>query len=170
MNGSGRSSSYSRAFLALGSVVVGAGLFRLARAGFAARGVLARIPDPARRAGLDARLFFALALALVVVVIAVAAGAIRRRPWARIAAIALLAAGAATGLGVAVLQVSALARGADRTPEAAEIGYGALLSYWRIAAVAVGVLAAAFCAAGLRRLASEDMKRQFEGGSGTPTG
>ena len=169
MNGSGRSSSYSRAFLALGGVVVGAGLFRLARAGFAARGVLARIPDPARRAGLDARLFFALALALVVV-IAVAAGAIRRRPWARIAAIALLAAGAATGLGVAVLQVSALARGADRTPEAAEIGYGALLSHWRIAAVAVGVLAAAFCAAGLRRLASEDMKRQFEGGSGTPTG
>lgn len=171
MNGEGRTSSYSRVFLVLGGLVVAAILLRLGRGLLALFGLWRAVPAGSAQESMSpppaffwARpgVLLVLAAALGAVTLAVAAGAIRRRPWARVAAIAMLASGAVLGLAVAVFQVSALVRGVDRTPEAAEIGYDAVLSYWRIAAVLVGFVTAAFCAAALRRFATEDMRRQFE--------
>ena len=167
MNGN-RSSAYSRLFLALGTLVVAWGVFQLVRPFFRVRDAIGRTgsgelagavfrPLAGGRCGL---LIACLAIAAVVVV-AVCAGALRRRPWALGASVALFGLAAAAGLGVAVFQVATLMRGADRTPDALEIGYGPVLSYWRIASIAVGLLVAVFCGAAVARFLSEDTRREF---------
>lgn len=128
--------------------------------GSAASGVR-NSPVLAPLAGVPGRLVFAAGAVLAVIVVAVCVGALQRRPWALAASVALLGIGAAAGLGVAVFQLSAILRGLDRTPEAAEIGYGHVLSYWRIASVVIGLLVAGFCAAAVRRFASEETRREF---------
>ncbi|MEO8431372.1 MAG: hypothetical protein ABI592_07670 [Acidobacteriota bacterium] len=166
MNGSDRRSVSSRVFLYLGGLVVAVVAIRFVRATLGAVAVFRGI----RRDGeggvppaAPSATAVALVVALLFAILAIAAGVVRRRRWARGAAIALLAATAAAGLVLALIQLSALARGVDRSPEAAEIGYGPVLSYWRIAAIAVGLLAALFSGASLRRLASPEMRRQFDG-------
>jgi hypothetical protein len=88
---------------------------------------------------------------------------LRRRPWARPTAIVLFAGTGAAALGIAVFQLSALARGSAVPAEAAEIGYGPLLSFWRIGGAVAALLLALFCAASLRRFASDEMRREFSG-------
>ena len=167
MNGN-RSSAYSDLFLALGGLVVVAGFLRVVWAFFQVRSGVGRAASGVRAspvlaplAGVPGRLLLAAGALLLLVVVAVCVGALRRRPWALGASVALLGTGAAAGLGVAVFQLSALLRGVDRTPEAAEIGYGPVISYWRIASVVIGLLVAAFCAAAVRRFASEETRREF---------
>jgi hypothetical protein len=165
-----RSSAYSRLFLALGGLVVLGGVLQVVRAFFeirAAVGKTASVPGAphalAWLAGGRGRIVIGAAAVLAVIVVAVSVGVLRRRPWALGASVALLGVGAAAGLGVAAFQLAALFRGVDRTPEAAEIGYGPVLSYWRICSVIVGFLVALFCGASLRRLRSEETRREFRG-------
>lgn len=170
MNGN-RSSAYSRLFLALGGLVVAGGILRVVRAFFEIRRAVGNTAPGtgashallAWLSGGRGRIVLGAAAVLAVIVVAVSVGALRRRSWALGASVALLGAGAAAGLGVAAFQLAALVRGVDRTPEAAEIGYGPVLSYWRICSVIVGFLVAAFCGAALRRFRSEETRREFRG-------
>ncbi len=105
--------------------------------------------------------FLAGAAAAGGLVIAVAAGAVRRRPWARPAAIALLGLIGTSALGVALFQIDALLRGTALPPEVAEVGYGRLLATWRVGGGAAALIVVLFCAAALRRLTSPEMRREF---------
>ncbi|HYK42507.1 MAG TPA: hypothetical protein VE007_08960 [Thermoanaerobaculia bacterium] len=156
MNGN-RSSAYSGVFLALGSLVVAAAGFRALVGFMRVRGAVA---SAARAAGSPV---IVAAVLLIFVVVAVSVGAIQRRPWALGASVVLLGIGAAAGMGTAIFQLSAMLRGIDRVSDGLEAGYGPVLSHWRIGSVIVGLLVTVFCAAAVRRLSSEEMRREFRG-------
>ncbi|MDQ6891314.1 MAG: hypothetical protein M3167_01360 [Acidobacteriota bacterium] len=169
MNGN-RSSTYSRLFLVLGGLVVAGGVLRVVRAFMEIGGAVGTTESRpgashalAWLASGRGRLVIGAAAVIAVIVVAVSVGVLRRRSWALGASVALLGVGAAAGLGVAAFQLAALVRGVDRTPEAAEIGFGPVLSYWRLCSVVVGFLVALFCGASLRRLRSEATRREFRG-------
>lgn len=154
--------------MALATVVLALVAFRFVRGGIAALSVW----QAASTAGARSSSTFLLhhgsslligALAAGALLIAVAAGVLRRRPWARPAAIIFLAVTAAAALGVALFQISALASGSAIPPEVAEVGYGPLLALWRIGGAVAALLLALFCAASLRRFTSEEMRREFSG-------
>ncbi len=171
----GGSPASSRIFLALGTLVVAVVAFRFVRGGIAALAAwktasAASTASAAEGAASPFAFLFrhagsllAGALVLGALLIGLAAGVLQRRPWARPAAILFFAATGAAAAGVAVFQLSALARGAAVPAEAAEIGYGPLLSFWRIGGAVAALLIALFCAASLRRFASAEMRREFSG-------
>ncbi len=169
MKGVGGSAVSSRVFLTLGTVVVALVAFR-----FVLRVIsgLTVWQAAASRDGAPSASAFVLqhgtsllvgGLAAGALFIAVAAGVLRRRPWALPVAVAIFAVTAAVAVGVAVFQISALARGSAVFAGAAEIGYGPLFTFWRISGCVAALLLALFCAASLRRLASDEMRREFSG-------
>lgn len=169
MKGVGGSPASGRIFMALGTLVVALIAFRFVRGGLAAitawrvASAAAGAPSSFVFVRTHLAVLTVAALAAGVLVVAVGAGVLTRRPRARLTAIGLLAVTAAGAAAVALFQLSALARGSAVPPEAREIGYGPLLSFWRIGGAAASLLLALFCAASLRRLASEEMRREFEG-------
>ncbi|MFN2632277.1 MAG: hypothetical protein ABR610_02570 [Thermoanaerobaculia bacterium] len=146
----GRPTASSRIFLALGTLV--------AASASAAEGAASPYSSLSRHAGsLLAGGVLAGALLLVF-----AAGVLKRRPWARPAAILLFAGTGAAAIAGAVFQLSAR-RGAVVPADAAEIGSGPLLSLWRKGGAVAALLHALFCAASLRRFTSKEMRREFSG-------
>jgi hypothetical protein len=169
MNGGPQPSRASRVFLGLGALVVAIMALRVVRAGFAALTFLHAAPDagsgsptsPGRFAVPDPAALALGAALLLAAAMVIARGALRRRPWARPVSIAALALATAAALTVAAIQILALARTGAPSPEAAEIGYGRILSFWRIAGAGAALLLAVFCGAALRRLTSSEMRREF---------
>ncbi|MEO8189245.1 MAG: hypothetical protein ABI682_02800 [Acidobacteriota bacterium] len=172
--GVGGSARSGRIYLAAGTLVVAFFAFRIVRGVAAAAstwqsaasaGTRATAPMAFARSGW----FLAGAAAAGLLIIAVAAGAVRRRPWARPAAMALLGLIGASALGVALFQADALVRGTALPPEVAEVGYDRLLAMWRVGGGAAAFVVALFCAAALRRLTSREMRREFSENDARPT-
>lgn len=169
MTGVGGSPASGRIFMALGTLVVALVAFRFARGGLAAitawdaASAAAGAPSSFRFVRAHGALLAVTAVVALIALLAVVSAVLTRRPWARPAAIGLLAVTGAAAVAVAVFQLSALAGGPAVPPETREIGYGPLLSFWRIGGAVASILLALFCAASLRRLASEEMRREFEG-------
>ena len=160
----------SRVYMALGAIVVGWCLYRLIRVLTAAAtivGAAARkpaaidvLPSGWRFAATHRVLVGSAVLVVGAAALLLAHGVLSRRPWARPVAIAVLALFVVAGLAVAVLQLVGLLRGPG--PEADEIGYAHILSFWRFLGVFAGAGIALFSAAALARLSSERMRREFE--------
>ena len=168
----GGSSASSRIFLALGALVVALVALRFVAGGIAAFAAWKTASAASEAAGAGSPFSFAFrhagsllggALLAGALLVGVAAGVLRRRPWARPAAILLFAATGAAAAGVAVFQLSALARGSAVPADAAEVGYGPMLAFWRIGGAVAALLLALFCAASLRRFTSDEMRREFSG-------
>ncbi len=166
MIGVGGSPRSGRIYLAAGTLVAAFVAFRVVRGAIAAVSAWQAAAYSAGRSAAPLAFarsgwFLAGLLAAGLLVVAVATGTVRRRPWARPAAIALLGVIGAAALGIALFQIDALVRGSALPPEVAQVGYGRLLHLWRIGGGAAALLIGLFCAAALRRLTSEEMRREF---------